>query len=168
MKIVQYNLNGENILQRKATRMPENKLKKHIGFSNNDYSSKFWRTVYDAKSLMIKANGIGIAANQVGDHRNWFWAIISGRARLFVNAKAVEYLGPLTGKMEGCLSMPRLMWKIHRPDKVRISYYNIEEKSYYEEIFEGPSARVIMHELDHLNGKCICDRYAKYHGIYMG
>ena len=58
---------------------------------------------------------------------------------------------------EGCLSFPGIHEKVNRPSKVRVSWLD-ENFNEHDEWFEGFPARVLQHEIDHLDGKCFIDR----------
>ena len=58
---------------------------------------------------------------------------------------------------EGCLSFPGIHEKVNRPARVRVSWQD-ENFVEHDEWFEGFPARVLQHEIDHLDGKCFIDR----------
>ena len=58
---------------------------------------------------------------------------------------------------EGCLSFPVIHEKVNRPSRVSVSWLD-EEFREHDEWFEGFPARVMQHEIDHLDGKCFIDR----------
>jgi len=108
---------------------------------------------------MVEAGGVGIAAPQVGI--SWRLFVASARdylpSTVFINPE-VELIGDATvlGE-EGCLSIPG--WrssKVPRHEKVRVSYRDMDGVARTEG-YEGIAARIIQHELDHLNGRLFID-----------
>ena len=112
----------------------------------------------DMADTMYKAEGVGLAAPQVGILRRVAVVDVtedhSGLLEL-VNPEIVETDGVQTGR-EGCLSVPGRQGVVTRPMKVRARYQN--RKGQWMEIeTEGFEARAICHELDHLDGRLYID-----------
>ncbi|MFN0049919.1 MAG: peptide deformylase [Cytophagales bacterium] len=113
---------------------------------------------------MLLANGVGLAAPQLGKNIRLF--VVDGSAldelknsgfrKIFINAYIISQEGESWEYEEGCLSIPGVREKIMRPAKIKIKYVdeNFEEKV---EDFEGIPARIIQHEHDHLDGKLFID-----------
>jgi peptide deformylase len=101
--------------------------------------------------LMYKFNGIGLAANQVGLPDRLFVSNFD-KPRVFINPYILSYSAQeeTLGK-EGCLSFPGLTLKVWRPRYVQIKYKDINGKIHVE-TFADYHARVIQHEIDHLDG----------------
>lgn len=118
---------------------------------------------------MAKANGVGLAAPQVGLALRMFVVDGNGLAedypecvgvrRCMINPELVETAETCNSKEEGCLSIPGVYESVKRPDWIVINYLdeNMEEK---EERFEGFAARMVLHEYDHLDGKMFVDHVA--------
>lgn len=114
--------------------------------------------MYDS---MYEAEGIGLAANQIGIDLNLFIIDITNTDEViesaeFVNSKIVDSHGESTFS-EGCLSIPGVEFEIKRPEFITLQYQKIDG-SKHEQEFSGLYARAIQHEMDHLNGKLIIDR----------
>ncbi len=114
-------------------------------------------TMYDS---MYEADGIGLAANQIGIDLNLFIIDISHKEEAaepseFVNGKIIDSHGETTFS-EGCLSIPGVEFEIKRPEFITLQYQKIDG-SKHEQEFGGLYARAIQHEMDHLNGKLIVD-----------
>ena len=114
-------------------------------------------TMYDS---MYEAEGIGLAANQIGIDLNIFIIDIThiGEAtesKEFINGKIVDSHGESTIS-EGCLSIPGVEFEIKRPEFITLQYQKLDG-SKHEQEFGGLYARAIQHEIDHLNGKLIVD-----------
>lgn len=121
----------------------------------------------DMFETLRKSEGVGLAAPQVGlpirvavvdlDIMSDDQPEFKGYLKAFINPYIEESAGEIVSYEEGCLSFPGIHEKINRPDKVRVTWYD-ENFEFHDEWFEGFPARVLQHELDHLNGKCFIDR----------
>ena len=115
-----------------------------------------WQTMYDA-------NGVGIAAPQVGlairlfvidtiqiedDERK---PDFKGFKKVFINAQILEQTGKEWGYEEGCLSIPNVRGEVMRKETIKIRYQD-ENFVEHTETFSGVNARVIQHEYDHIEG----------------
>lgn len=113
---------------------------------------------------MYNANGVGLAAPQVGlPHR--IFVIDStlmgddpelGVKRAFINPEILDEYGEDWSFEEGCLSIPDVHADILRPEKLTIKYFD-EHWNEHEEEFDHLTARVIQHEYDHLEGVLFTD-----------
>jgi len=101
-------------------------------------------------------NGVGLAANQVGERKRILVFDAGEGARVLINPRISRKRGKQIGK-EGCLSFPGLELEIKRPMKIEV-FYSDKEGERQKEKFEGLAARIICHETDHLDGKTILDR----------
>lgn len=112
----------------------------------------------DMADTMYKAEGVGLAAPQVGILRRIAVVDITedhkGLLEL-VNPEIVEVDGEQTGR-EGCLSLPGRQGVVTRPMKVKVRYQDRNGDAYELET-EGFEARAICHELDHLDGRLYID-----------
>ncbi|MCL6524671.1 MAG: peptide deformylase [Thermoflavifilum sp.] len=129
--------------------------------------SDMWETLY-------ASNGVGLAAPQVNvpirlflvdskqltDHfdeedRLQFGDEV-GIKQVFINAHVLEINGEPWPYNEGCLSIPKIREDIYRPQTVKIAYVD-EQFQPHEETYGGITARVILHEYDHIEGKLFID-----------
>ncbi len=113
--------------------------------------------MYDS---MYEAEGIGLAANQIGIDLNLFIIDITHLEEVnepaeFINGTIVNSRGESTIS-EGCLSVPGVEFEIERPEFITLQYQKLDG-SKHEQEFSGLYARAIQHEMDHLNGKLIVD-----------
>ncbi|MEE9572871.1 MAG: peptide deformylase [Candidatus Neomarinimicrobiota bacterium] len=113
--------------------------------------------MYDS---MYEAEGIGLAANQIGIDLNLFIIDIThtdevSESAEFINGKIINSHGESIFS-EGCLSIPGVEFEIKRPEFITLQYQKIDGSKHQQE-FEGLYARAIQHEMDHLNGKLIVD-----------
>ena len=105
----------------------------------------------DMFDTMYEANGVGLAAPQVGIlKRIVVIDVCDGDAYVLINPRITEADGEQLGD-EGCLSLPGLVGKVKRPDHVICKAYDIDMNEITVE-GEGLLARAICHELDHLDG----------------
>lgn len=106
---------------------------------------------------LVKASkGIGLAAPQVGETINMFLINTTFEKKVFVNPKIIYYSQKMCEFEEGCLSIPGFYKTISRPEMVQVEYLDknfIKRKEY----FSGVNARVIQHEMNHLEGILILD-----------
>jgi peptide deformylase len=115
---------------------------------------------------MYAANGVGLAAPQIGQSIRLF--VIDSTAMqeegeeekgyklAFINPIVLEESGELWGYEEGCLSIPGIRAQVQRYPVIKIKFFN-EAWEAQEMTFDGLNARVIQHELDHIDGKLFID-----------
>ena len=109
--------------------------------------------------LMYQAQGIGLAAPQVGWSVRLFIIDADGDSRgetVFINPVITEEAGELN-KEEGCLSFPGIMGKVVRAQRIKGQAYNLKGQKIEIEA-DGLAARAWQHELDHLNGCLFIDK----------
>jgi peptide deformylase len=118
----------------------------------------------DMFETMHNANGIGLAANQVGVGKSIFIVDLSlsegyekYKPMVFINPKIILYSDDKSVIEEGCLSLPNLRAEVERSSEIKIQYLDTDENLQEIEAAEL-MARVILHEYDHLQGKMIPDR----------
>lgn len=106
--------------------------------------------IEDMIDTMYEANGVGLAAPQVGILRRIAVIDIGEGPYVFINPEIVESSGEQTGD-EGCLSLPGKVGTVTRPNYVKAVAYN-ENMEKFE--IEGTElfARAMCHEFDHLDG----------------
>ena len=104
----------------------------------------------DMYDTMKKANGVGLAAPQVGILKRAV-VIANGDRRIeLINPQIIETSGLQTGT-EGCLSFPNVWGEVERPNYVKVKAFDRYGKEFELE-GEELLARAICHECDHLNG----------------
>ena len=107
--------------------------------------------------LMHDAEGVGLAATQVGILRRFFVCTLDGEDRFLVNPVITPLGDETESDAEGCLSLGPIRMPVERAVEVTLDGFDAEGKAVHLEL-EGMSARVVQHELDHLDGKMIIDR----------
>jgi peptide deformylase len=108
-------------------------------------------------ALMHEANGVGLAATQVGVLRRLFVFADEGEDRVLVNPVITASSSDTEIDEEGCLSLRDVLVPVERPVKVTIEGRDVKGEPITLEL-EAPSSRVVQHELDHLDGVLIIDR----------
>ncbi len=114
----------------------------------------------DMIETMHEAEGIGLAAVQVGRPIRMLVADVGDRApkgasKIYINPVIVETEGE-SDYDEGCLSVPGINAEITRPEVILVRFYDGKGKA-REDRIGGLLARVLQHEIDHLEGKLFVD-----------
>ena len=133
--------------------------------------TKIDKVVKDCATSMVKImreeKGAGLSANQVGLPFSMFvveWH--DGEAKCFVNP-IVKPLGSKRQTLrEGCLSLPEIFLNIDRKVSCHIKAWDLNGV-YVDETLKGNLARVVQHEMDHLNGVLIIDRASETQKIKL-
>jgi peptide deformylase len=130
--------------------------------------SDMWETMYNS-------NGVGLAAPQINRAIRLFIVdtvqIVEGAEEdekddyknekpiksVFINAQILEETGDEWAYNEGCLSIPKVRADVMRNSTIKIAYLD-ENFVEHTKIFDGITARVILHEYDHIEGKLFIDR----------
>jgi peptide deformylase len=138
---------GDDILRQVATDVDE-------------FDEKLGRLGEEMVDFMHDSNGIGLAAPQVGISKRILVTDVSpieeGEGpRVFVNPTIIESMGECTLE-EGCLSIPEVREDVTRPEEILLKYYTTSGEAKTEK-FSGWMARVLQHEIDHLDGVLFVD-----------
>lgn len=141
-------------------------------------SHEIKQLIADMKEKVIEIDGVGLAAPQVGYSLNLFVYVISEDAKALredahesipVTALLNAQYEPVGGKAEkiiddweGCFSVVSTMGKVPRYRRIK---YRAQDESgkWIEGIAKGFTARVLQHEIDHLNGTLIIDKFEAHH-----
>jgi len=107
--------------------------------------------------LMHEAQGVGLAATQVGVLRRLFVFSDEGEDSVLVNPVITKRSDETVLDDEGCLSLREVLVPVERASTVTIEGLGVDGEPLKLEL-EMPSARVVQHELDHLDGVLILDR----------
>lgn len=129
--------------------------------------ANMWETMYDS-------SGVGLAAPQINKDIRLFivdteqifenmepdekkdYPNDKGLKQTFINAKIVKLEGEEWGYNEGCLSIPKIREEVYRQEYVTIEFDD-ENFVHHTQTFNGITARVILHEYDHTEGKLFID-----------
>jgi peptide deformylase len=107
--------------------------------------------------LMHDAEGVGLAATQVGIVRRFFVFTLDGEDRVLVNPVVTPVGKDTEVDGEGCLSLGSVRVPVERAAKVKVEAQDVQGSPVALEL-EGYPARVAQHEVDHLDGKLMLDR----------
>jgi len=127
------------------------------------------KLILDMWETMYEANGVGLAAPQIGESIRMFVADGSpfGEGedgdpscldfkRVMINPVIFESSSETSVMEEGCLSIPGIREEVERPVSIKIEYFD-EKWELVEEELSGIAARIVQHEYDHLDGIMIPD-----------
>ena len=125
--------------------------------------------VQDLKDTLVKADGCGLAAPQIGvslrvvivdgDVVSDSYPYLKDFRRTLINPEIVEESEEQTTYSEGCLSIPGIYCDIQRPKKIKVRYHNENLEEVTEE-FDNFASRMIQHEMSHLDGDLFTDHAA--------
>ena len=151
--------------------------------ANYEGLSQFIKDMFET---MYKANGLGLAAPQVGKSIRLFVVDATPFAerdededegeekftaeqleelrnfkKVFINARMIEEVGDEWKFNEGCLSIPKINEDVSRHSKITIEYCDEHFKK-HTETYNSVIARVVQHEYDHIEGKLFTDRISPF------
>lgn len=148
---------GEEILKIKAAAV-----------AHGEFNSEWLLQLASAMhATMLERNGVGIAAPQVYISKRVI--IVASRANprypdapemdpvVMVNPEILEFSQATCFGEEGCLSVPNERGEVERAQAVKVRYHTLQGEV-VETNFEGFPARIVQHEVDHLDGVLIVDR----------
>ncbi|MDP3970757.1 MAG: peptide deformylase [bacterium] len=111
---------------------------------------------------MLKYEGIGLAAPQIGRNINMFTInkdVTLGEDHLILCNPKIVFLSKGTNVMEeGCLSCPKIYGDVSRSEKIRVKAFSLDGVLHTFKA-KGLLAKVFQHEIDHLNGTLILDKF---------
>ena len=137
----------------------------------NSLVDSMWETMYNA-------NGVGLAAPQIGLALRLFVVDASPFAadpelseeeqqqiknfkHVFINPRITTFHGEGVDFNEGCLSIPDIRGEVTREDGISISYYDLEFNQHELEL-TGLASRIVQHEYDHIEGKLFTDKLSSF------
>jgi len=152
MSLLPVTLFGDKILRKKTSKVTE-------------VNNKTIELIKNMFATMRNANGIGLAANQVGADKAIFVIDVSAvedyedtKPLTIINPKIVERSEEKIKMEEGCLSIPGIRAEIERPEGITITYQDIDLKEHTVKVGDV-LARVMQHEYDHLQGILFTDYF---------
>ncbi len=131
------------VLREKAAEIPR-VTKRHVVISENMIK------------IMKAARGIGLAAPQIGLSERIIVVAAEGKPQVMFNPVITSDGGTEVGE-EGCLSIPGLYGDVERPATIQVEYLDKKNRT-VRETHSGMSARVVLHEVDHLEGVLFTDK----------
>lgn len=134
------------------------------------------KLIEDMWETMYASNGVGLAAPQINKDIRLFvmdsaqifanmdederkeesYPDAPGIKQVFINAHIVEEIGDDWAYNEGCLSIPKIREDVYRAEEVTMKYRDENFKE-HTKTFSGVTARIILHEYDHIDGKLFID-----------
>lgn len=132
------------------------------------------KLIADMWETMYSSNGVGLAAPQINkdirlfvvdsaqmfanmdEEESLLYPDRPGVKQVFINAQVEELIGDDWVYNEGCLSIPKIREDVYRAEEVVIRYMD-EHFNEHVKTFDGITARVILHEYDHIEGKLFID-----------
>lgn len=106
--------------------------------------------------IMKKANGVGLAAPQIGILKRIIVIAPEGKPTVLINPVITHREGSEIAE-EGCLSIPGLYGDVERAETIEVEAYDIKGRAFSYTI-EGFAARIVQHEVDHLDGVLFIDK----------
>ena len=142
-----------------------NKLLRQVSQPVDEVNKEIQKLMDDMLETMYSANGIGLAAIQIGVPKNLVVIDLLTKEKkkdpmFFVNPKILKKSSKMSKYEEGCLSIPNLFAEVKRPNECEIEYLDYEgnKKSLKA---TGLLATCIQHEIDHLKGILFIDYLSK-------
>ena len=134
---------GDEILRKKAKEVTE-------------VTPRLVELIDDMFDTMYEANGVGLAAPQVGIRKRLVVIDCGDQPLVLINPEILETRGEQTGN-EGCLSVPGKVGIVTRPQYAKVKAFDENMEEY---IIEGEDllARCLCHEIDHLDGIMYVDK----------
>ena len=114
--------------------------------------------IVEMKETMKEHRGVGLAAPQVGMNKRLFLVTLDeSRVVLMINPKLIEQSEESEIGEEGCLSIPGLWANVERSKRIKVKF--TDEKGDIQKLsLRNFNARVVLHELDHLEGVLFVDK----------
>ncbi|EKD57368.1 MAG: hypothetical protein ACD_57C00329G0001 [uncultured bacterium] len=117
----------------------------------------------DTIEAQVDPIGLGLSAPQIGIFKRVFVARIRNRLKSFVNPKITKFGSNETSFLEGCFSVPDLYGHVIRPAEIDLESCDMHGKKAASH-YNGVPARIIQHELDHLDGVLFIDHVHDQNG----
>jgi peptide deformylase len=141
--------------------------KKSSELSLKEISSReFKRLVLSMKKTMIKTAGLGLAAPQIGKSIRLVLINSKDGAFCLINPKINKKSWAQELGQEGCLSIPGVFGQVKRHKKITLTYFNQAGKK-IKLTAAGMMARVIQHEIDHLDGILFIDKAVEIENVKL-
>jgi peptide deformylase len=131
------------ILRKKTERIPK-------------VTKKILKLIKDMQASMEAANGVGLAAPQVSQSLRLCIAMVNGKLTPLINPDITFKSKETSMDEEGCLSLPNVWLQIPRSVEITVTYTD-EKGAKQERKLKDFDARVVQHEVDHLDGILIVD-----------
>ena len=121
-------------------------------------TKKILKLVKNMEETMFSADGVGLAAPQIGVSLKITVVSLDGKKAIpFLNPVITAHSDEMIVEQEGCLSLPERWEDVARYKEITLRFMNIKGDAVALKL-EGFAARVLQHEIDHLNGILFIDR----------
>ena len=148
MAIREIRKKGDEVLRKKSKPVKE-------------INDKVKELIDDMIETMYHANGVGLAAPQVGVLKRICVIDVGEGPIVLINPEKIEESEEQIQDIEGCLSIPGIYGEVKRPERVVVKALNKEGDPYTVE-GTGLLARALCHEIDHLDGILFEDKVIRY------
>ncbi len=119
-----------------------------------------WLLAESMSSLMKEKNGAGLSAPQIGMPLRLIVFLFKNKPMALINPEISQSSKEIESVEEGCLSLPGTWAMIDRPSKITVKAKTLTGKKIKKNL-SGISARIVQHEIDHLDGILFIDRISK-------
>lgn len=138
----------------------ESPILRQVSAEVTEFGDDLHRLIAKMIAVMEQRRGAGLAAIQIGVPLRVIITHDEGEARWFINPVITRRLNRFDVANEGCLSVPPSRWRpVSRPAKCELEWRDAHG-GYHSGGFRGMMARIIQHEVDHLDGILITDKVA--------
>jgi len=144
---------------------PNNKLRQRSDevVSFDSVLSKLVEDLSDTLVAQTDPVGLGLSAIQIGVLKRVFVAKIRNKIKTFVNPKILKFSKKELAYLEGCFSIPELYGHVRRPSEIDLQAQDKQGKI-SKTHYKGLPARIIQHEIDHLDGALFTDHVHDQNG----
>ena len=135
------------------------------------FTSELRELAFDMAETMREANGVGLAAIQIGEAIRMMVMDVNydledkGEALAMFNPQVLNEDGTEAIE-EGCLSIPDVREVVERSFKVKVKYHDLDGKEQTAE-YEGLLARCVLHEIDHMDGKLFIQKVPAVKRLFL-
>jgi len=139
------------------------KINKCSPITDFSYEGKIWikKLISDMKDTCTSMKGVGLAANQIGVYRQLILIAEPKKPHIImINPRVIDSYGDIIEEKEGCLSVPGVYGIVKRHQYVVVEFKDIngDDKT---SICCGYEARIVSHEIGHLNNELCIERFEK-------
>jgi len=126
------------------------------------FDSVLQKFAKDMKATMLKLDGLGLAAPQVGENIRMVIVTMNYDSKnasvtTMINPEILSHGDEVEIAEEGCLSIPGIYGNVERPTKITVQFADLNGEKFVLKLDEL-NARVVQHEIDHLNAILFVDR----------
>lgn len=144
----------------------ENSLLRQRSKEVTTFDKSVQKTVLDLTDTMEAQTdpiGLGLSAPQIGVFKRIFIARVRNKIKHFINPKVLKFSKKEIALMEGCFSVPDLYGHVTRPAEIDLESQDMHGKK-QKARYIGLPARIIQHEIDHLDGVLFIDHVHDQNG----